>query len=275
MTTNEFDSFMRDSMNLADRARKAQEAVRRILTPLPVPEYPGDSREWEPPAEAALPPLVGMGGLKGHGKDAFADYLAQDHGYFKTFMSEPLTQALSLIGPRGPWVRLDFDVPGGARAGEFIRYAALVELVGYTDAKKHRDAREYLQGLGTEVGRNMIGESTWTDIALEKIRTARAAGHPVVITGIRYPNELELIRGLGGLNVWIDRPQQAPQAHPLTDAIDEALGIKDSTETHSSETTLSAEDFDAVIENYGSLDDLRATAQRFALEQAAGGYAEN
>ena len=140
--------------------------------------------------------------------------------------------------------------------------------MGYTDAKKHRDAREYLQGLGTEVGRNMIGESTWTDIALEKIRTARAAGHPVVITGIRYPNELELIRSLGGLNVWIDRPQQAPERHPLTDAIDEALGIKDSTETHSSETTLSVEDFDAVVENHGSLGDLRETAQRFALELA-------
>lgn len=245
----EFDSFMRDAINLADRARRAQQAVDEILN--------------RPSAD--LPPLVGMGGLKGHGKDAFADFLVEDHGYFKTFMSEPLTQALSLVGPRGPWVRLDFDVYG-AQAGEFIRYASLVELVGYTEAKKHKDAREYLQGLGTEVGRNMLGENVWTDIALEKIRAARAAGHPVVITGIRYANELELIRELGGWSVWIDRPLPTPERHPLTDAIDEALGIKSTTETHSSETSLSAEDFDIVVENDSTLQALREQARSFVLE---------
>jgi hypothetical protein len=210
--------------------------------------------------DKALPPLIGFGGLKRHGKDAAADMLVHNRGYVKTFMSEPLTAAVSLIGPRGPWVRLDFDVPTVGVEGDFIRYAHLVELVGYTAAKEHRDAREYLQGLGTEVGRNMIHEDIWTDMARKKIQEARAAGHPVVITGIRYQNEIDLVRELGGLTAWVERTSWPEKpSHPLTDAIDEALGTpqEDTTASHSSETSLKAEDFDVFIENGGTLLHLR------------------
>ena len=249
-----------DYDKLAEAAKTAHRALEGILFPSPLPE----------PAEGTLPPLLGIGGLKRHGKDTLADFLVEDHGYIKTFMSEPLTAAVSLIGPRGPWVRLDFPEPGAGDAGQFVRYADLVEAVGYTQAKEHRDAREYLQGLGTEVGRNMIGESTWTDIAEEKIREARAAGHPVVITGIRYENEIELVRHLGGYTVWVERPAlPEPVPHPLTDAIDAALGLEqapDTTATHTSETSLSAEDFDVFIENDSTLDALRQKASRLAAE---------
>jgi hypothetical protein len=252
-----------DFQRMREAAQQAREHLDRILAPLPVPEYPGDPIEFRD-----LPPLLGIGGLKRHGKDTFADFLVEDHGYTKTFMSEPLTAAVSLIGPRGPWVRLDFPEAGAGDAGEFIRYADLVEAVGYTQAKEHRDAREYLQGLGTEVGRNMIGESTWTDIAEEKIREARAAGHPVVITGIRYENEIELVRRLGGYTVWVERSAlPAPVAHPLTDAIDAALEpVEDTTATHTSETSLLAEDFDIFIDNDSTLEALRAQAARLHAE---------
>jgi hypothetical protein len=206
-----------------------------------------------------LPPLIAFGGKKEHGKDAAADMLVHHRQYVKTFMSEPLTAAVSLIGPRGPWVRLDHDELGYAGAGEFVRYADLVEAVGYTQAKEHRDAREYLQGLGTEVGRKMFHEDVWVDIAREKIQQARAAGSPVCITGIRYQNELELVHSLGGHTVWVERTSWPEKpAHPLTEAIDAALGEQeDTTATHSSETSLSAEDFDIFLENAGTLKHLQ------------------
>lgn len=256
-----------DYDKLAEAAKTAHRALEGILFP--------DAAESH--AEKPLPPLVGIGGLKEHGKDAFADYLVEDHGYIKTFMSEPLTAAVSLIGPRGPWVHLDFDIRRAdgsriAEQGDFIRYADLVEAVGYTAAKEHRDAREYLQGLGTEVGRNMIHEDVWVDMAKKKIQEARAAGKPVCITGIRYQNEIDLVRELEGLTVWVERTVWPVKAsHPLTEAIDAALGeqkAQDTTATHSSETSLSAEDFDVFIENGGTLDDLRDNASRFVAELA-------
>ena len=252
------DRITIDLDKLIAGAQQARDALDRILAPSPLPE----------PAEEPLPPLIGIGGLKGHGKDAAADFLVEDHGYIKTFMSEPLTAALSLIGPRGPWVRLDFDIAPDILAGDCIRYVDLIERVGYTAAKEHRDAREYLQGLGTEVGRNMIHEQVWVEMAEKKIQSARTAGHPVVLTGVRYQNELELVRQLGGVTVWVERtswPQKA--SHPLTEAIDAALEPQgDTTATHSSETSLTADDFEIHIENAGTLEDLRAKVSRFAEE---------
>lgn len=213
-------------------------------------------------------PIIGIGGWMTAGKDALADFLVTDYGYGKTFMSEPLTAAVSLIGPRGPWVRLDQDIqepdeaarmqnPGmdvgdwelfptllkTRHAGEFVRYADLVESVGYTAAKEHRDAREYLQGLGTEVGRNMMGEDVWAKLAGYKIQDLHKLG-PVVITGIRYQNELDMLHELGGAGVWISR-----------------AGLSAPQSTHTSETSLGPEDFDLIVHNDGDLEnDLRREA---------------
>ncbi len=212
-------------------------------------------------AERRTAPLVGIGGLMRHGKDAFADFLVDDHEFKKTFMSESLTQALSLIGPRGPWVALDHDIAweGGygicrKRRGDFMRYAELVAAVGYAAAKEHQDAREYLQGLGTEVGRNILGEDTWVRAAAAKLQKFRAAGSPAVITGIRYQNELDMIHELGGIAVWVERPQVTESS---------------STAAHSSETSLSSEDFDLVISNNGTLAELQRLAARFVAELEA------
>lgn len=252
---------------MVEAANRFRDAVDHILAPAPAPD-----RAKAP--EEPLPPLVGMGGPKEHGKSTFARFLVQDHGYFETYMAEPLNEALRLVGPEGPWVKLDKDVHGPKPvqffpAGSFMRLAELQDWIGYDASKAvSRDVREYLQGLGTEVGRNMLGETVWLDIAKEKILQARAAGSPVVITGIRYQNELELIRELGGLSAWIERPYTAPEPHPLTDAIDAAIAEEfdlalpapDTTATHSSETSLTAEDFDVFIDNMGTLDQLRAMA---------------
>lgn len=247
-----------DYDKLAEAAKTAHRALEGILFPTALPEA----------SETVLPPLIGVGGLKEHGKDAFADFLVEDEGYFKTFFSEDLTAAVSKIGPRGPWVRLDFDIAPDILAGDFIRYVELIEIVGYTAAKEHRDVREYLQGLGTEVGRNMIHEDVWVDMVTKKIHAARAAGTPVVLTGVRYPNEIELVRSLGGITVWVERTTWPVKvSHPLTEAIDAALEPQqDTTATHSSETSLSAEDFDVFIENDSTLDALRRKASQLAAE---------
>ncbi|WNN95172.1 deoxynucleoside monophosphate kinase [Microbacterium phage Magritte] len=194
-------------------------------------------------------PLIGIGGWKTSGKDRLADFLVEDHGYGKTFMSEPLLEAVLALHPDGgPWVRLDRDVTAPPlravtwNKDEFVRFGELVEKVGYTATKEHADARLYLQGLGTEVGRRMFGEDVWTDIARRKLEALHAKGH-AVITGLRYPNELDMVKSLGGVTVWVARP-----------------GLDAPNDTHTSETSLSMMDFDILVDNDGTLRDLRREA---------------
>lgn len=187
--------------------------------------------------------LIGLGGLLRAGKDATADYLREEHGFLVMGMSEPLLEAALALNP---WVQL----PGSASLGRQMRFttlAKLVEEVGYTEAKKNPEVRRFLQVLGTEVGRQMIGENVWVDIAGRRIDEARDQGYSVALTGVRFPNEFDMIRSRRGTLVWIDRP-----------------GIIRPVELHASENSVTGDDFDVTIVNDGSLDDLYAKADALA-----------
>jgi hypothetical protein len=199
--------------------------------------------------------LIGLGGWQKSGKDTLADFLVDDHGYFKTFFSEALNEALLTLNPivahrqehdeakcREIAESLGTSYSPDALYMRIIRYSDIVAEQGYTQAKENLEVRRLLRMMGTEVGRKMFGEDVWTDIIERKIRDAWAAGKPVVVTGVRYPNELERIRALGGTVAWVKRP-----------------GI-DLDPAHTSETSLSEEDFDFTVNNDSDLDTLREIA---------------
>lgn len=199
-----------------------------------------------------LAPLIGLGGKLRAGKDAVGDYLEESHGYTKLGMSDALNEALLALNPI-IYVELENRelpeggyLPGLAITGSvtYIHYRDLHDAVGYVEAKKNPEVRRLLQMLGTEVGRNMIDPDVWVNIAVRKITELREAGVPVVITAVRFPNEVEMIRRLGGTTIWIERPTEA-----RTDAQGDIL-------THASETSVDAGMFDLTIENVGTLEDL-------------------
>lgn len=194
--------------------------------------------------------VIGIGGLLTSGKDTVADYLVEKHGWVKMGMSDPLNQALLTINPyvqvdthiSHPIMRMVLVNPG------FYRYDELVERLGYVEAKKIPEVRRLLQVLGTEVGRKMMGEGVWVGIAADNIKALLDQDKNVILTGVRYPNELELIRWLyrrSGYHAelwWVDRPGLAVAA----------------SGGHSSETSVQAGDFDRVIPNNGTIEQLYA-----------------
>jgi hypothetical protein len=95
--------------------------------------------------------------------------------------------------------------------------------------------RHMLQTLGTEYGRQCLHPNVWL-ICWQK----QAQRHSLVVADdVRFPNEAELVRSMGG-EMWLVR-------RPDTERVTE----------HASEGSLDDFDFDHVIENDGTLEELR------------------
>ena len=173
--------------------------------------------------------LIGVGGLKGHGKDAFANSLKVE--WVTIGMSDPLYDALLALDP------LVHHEGSPVLLSNFLCDACEGDWVV---AKRNPDVRRMLQRLGTDVVREMIDEDAWVSIMRARASTLLTMGHNVVVTGIRFQNELQAIKDMGGISVWITRP-----------------GFGDDVpDTHPSENTLKPQDFQFIVENSGTLDDL-------------------
>jgi hypothetical protein len=96
--------------------------------------------------------------------------------------------------------------------------------------------RELQQTLGTEWGRNTVNKELWVGLMVNKILSSKV---PVVVDDMRFPDEYDCLKGLGALMVRVDRPGATKP------------------NGHSSEGALDAHDFDVVLENMGTLSDLR------------------
>lgn len=194
-----------------------------------------------------LPPLVGIGGYLGSGKDEIADLLVSDYGFAKHFMSEPMGRSLYALNP---YITIEYETNGGANAVRFVRYRDFVDEVGYTKAKENPEVRALLQRLGWNVGREILGENVWVDIAERNMSADRDRGIATVLTGVRAQNEISLISNLGGTLIWVNRPN-----NPLTTA---------ASAGHITENAVGPSDFHIVIENDGDLDDLAAKVHELA-----------
>ena len=203
--------------------------------------------------------LIGLGGYLRSGKDVVADYLEEKHGFVKLGMSDPLHEATLKLNPR---FRLDYPIRLGylwAKTYETYHYRDIIDAVGYVEAKKHTEIRTWLQILGTEVGREMIDENVWVNVAEKRIRALLDAGKSVVLTATRFPNEIEMIHRLGGETIWI--------ARDVSKRLESTGGYESTKETqksaqsaptavHASESSVGADDFDVTLENNGTLDEL-------------------
>lgn len=177
-----------------------------------------------------LPRIIGLNGVARAGKDTVAGILHDLYGYEVASFSDMLNQALIALNPwTGPWLQ-DFG-----REEKYERYADMIEKIGYESAKNNPEIRRLLQAMGTEVGRNLLGEDLWVDALFKSIRDKPL----VAITNVRFPNEYYATKQRQGV-VWrIIRPGFTP-----------ALG-------HVSDTALDhVKDWDEIIDNNGGLEDL-------------------
>jgi hypothetical protein len=107
-------------------------------------------------------------------------------------------------------------------------------------------ARELLQTLGTEWGRNMISTNLWLAEWETKARVWSRSGVSVVADDLRFPNEIEAVNRLGGWTWRVERPDMP----------------EDPCHRHSSEGNLDSLHFDRVFNNDGTIGDLRAKVKQ-------------
>lgn len=219
--------------------------------------------------------VVGLGGLLASGKDTVADHLVNHYGFAKMGMSDVLHEMMLVLNPYIPvtneefgddkrWDRLHKALDGGTgfeplstSGGWHIQYKALTKTLGYVDAKEIKGYRAILQTFGTEVGRDMIDPNIWVKLAQNRILAVADKGTPVVLTATRFPNEIQMMERLDGLTLWVDRPQDDD-------------GKVSEVASHASENSVSADDFDFVMVNNGTLQDLYAKVDTWVEENFPG-----
>lgn len=157
-------------------------------------------------------PLIGLMGKKRSGKDTFASVLVESYGYTRVAFADPLRDALYRMDPIVDWDHCD---DGG------INTYSLSEVVDFFGWEKAKDTvpeiRRLLQTFGTDAIRE-IDEGFWVRAAVDSIEAVEG---PVVVTDVRFPNEADAIRKLGGLLIRITRPGYDGDGHPTETALDD------------------------------------------------------
>jgi len=175
--------------------------------------------------------LIGIAGYAGAGKDTLADLLVENFGFVKMAFADPMREMTEAIDPVVGWTD---DGP--------IRYSDALEFHGYTEAKvMYPEIRQFLQRLGTEGGRDVLGDSIWADTGLR-----RAEAHKrVVFADMRFRNEAQAIKAAGGKTIRIERP-----------------GVK-AVNDHPSEHDLAKWDFDLYVNNNGPVNQMIPRMEHF------------
>lgn len=117
----------------------------------------------------------------------------QDHGFLRLPFAQPVKDmARVLLEQLGiPEPAIDNHLYGDR--------SALIPHINVS-------GRHLLQTLGTEWGRQLINPAIWLECWSQRARLSLWAGVSVVADDVRFPEEADLIRSLGG-EVWlIDRP---------------------------------------------------------------------
>lgn len=170
--------------------------------------------------------VIGLCGEIASGKSEVARILDEDHGFVRVKMTDPINAMLRGLGLG------DYELEGAGKE----KPCAL--LCGATP-------RHAQQTLGTEWGRDLIAPGLWLHHWTRTACDVLDHGGNVVCENIRFPDECDAIRALGG-EIWhVDRP-----------------GIEGPQSAHISEHHRDFRDSaDWLISNDGSLDDLRAQVQ--------------
>jgi hypothetical protein len=171
--------------------------------------------------------IIALGFAARVGKDTAADYLVKHQGFIKLAFANPLKEAVRLTH---------------GYSDEQL-YGNLKEVI---DPFWGETPRQTLQRFGTDALRTYYRSDLW--VMATKRKLVDMAGQNVVISDCRFPNEAEMIKGLGGFVVRINATFDGKQSIQ--------------TGQHSSELAMeSYNDWDWAIKNDSTIESYYAKVQ--------------
>jgi hypothetical protein len=199
--------------------------------------------------------IIGVCGFIGSGKDTVADYLVNLHHFRRESFANTLKDAVSAVFG---WDRTMLE----GRTKQAREWREQQDNWWTNRLGIVITPRWVLQNWGTEVCRNGFHDDIWIASLENKLRNST---DDVVISDCRFPNEIQAIKAAGGRVVrvvrgpepeWYDaavsvnRGPNGNSTWALSGRKLEQLGV------HASETAWVGTQFDVVLDNNGTLDDL-------------------
>jgi hypothetical protein len=194
--------------------------------------------------------IIGVCGFIGSGKDTVADYLVNFYEFRRESFANTLKDAVSAVFG---WDRTMLE--GRTKEAREWReqtdpwWAERLAMPTLTP-------RWVLQYWGTEVCRRGFHDDIWIASLENKLRNSQ---DNVVISDCRFPNEISSIRNAGGKIVWVKRgelPDWYDTAVEANRGNNIAINDLKMRKIHASETSWVGTEFDAEIDNNGSIEDL-------------------
>ena len=209
--------------------------------------------------------IIGICGFIGSGKDTIADYLVNLHHFRRESFANSLKDAVAHVFG---WDRTLLEGrTKHSREWREKRDDWWSERLGMDITP-----RFILQQWGTEVCRKAFHDDIWIASLENKLRNSQ---DDVVITDCRFPNEIKAIKAAGGKVIRVVRG-------PEPDWYDAAVSVNHGPDgnsswslskkklaklgIHASETSWVGYNFDVVIDNNSTLDNLYQQVKRLAQD---------
>ncbi len=218
--------------------------------------------------------IIGISGLAGSGKDTTADFLLEHEGFIKISLADPIKRFAmdvwefseeQLFGPSKNRNAPDLRYPQGntflsprlvlqhlgTEGGRYIdndiwiRYA-IRTAVRLLEAKPRELCYSQTGGLESYIECYPQGEFERDENFPEKVKA-------VIIPDCRFFNEIRAIKAAGGKMIRVVRP---------------GAGLNGNFALHQSEVEMAEipdSEFDIIIQNTGTLDDLKILVNEFAI----------
>ena len=199
--------------------------------------------------------IIGFVGFIGSGKDTAADYLVNFHGFRRDSFANSLKDAISNVFG---WDRTLME----GRTKESREWREQVDEWWSSRLNiPNLTPRWVMQYWGTEVCRQGFHDDIWIASVENRMRKTK---DNIVISDVRFPNEIDAIHNAGGLVIRIKRGtdpewyQDAANVNAGPTNMSWAISRNKIQELkiHASETSWVGFHIDKTIENNGSIDDL-------------------
>lgn len=189
--------------------------------------------------------IIGLVGFISSGKGTVGDLL-ESKGFYKDSFATPLKDACSVMfGWPRELLEGDTEVSRSWREQQDSFWS---EKFGYDFSP-----RLALQLMGTEAGRDVFHKDIWVISLLN-----RSKNKDVVVTDVRFKNEIEYIQNNGGIVVRIKRGEDPEWVDSLTkiNTQDKRIEYMEKFSIHQSEWDWVGCDFNYEIANNGTIEDL-------------------